>query len=87
MTPLKERIFEIVRRAGPDGIASDELFGLVYDGQLQRYRGAHHGRDETQQRSKLKANINQLNQFIKAAGYRIVGERYAGGHCRLGGHE
>jgi hypothetical protein len=83
MTPLKKRIYEIVRRAGPDGIAGDVLFDLVYDGRTQRYRGGHHGRDETQQRSALKANIYQINQHIKVAGYRIVGSRCAGGRYRL----
>jgi hypothetical protein len=81
LSPLKRRIFEILRRAGPDGIAGDALFDLVYDGRLQRYRGGHHGRDETQQRSALKANIHQLNQQLD--GDRIVGERCAGGRYRL----
>lgn len=81
MSPLKRRIFETVRRAGPDGIAGGVLFNLVYDGQLQRYRGGHHGRDETQQRSTLKSNVHQINKQLD--GYRIVGERCAGGRYRL----
>jgi hypothetical protein len=81
MTPLKKRIYEIVRRAGRDGIAGDVLFDLVYDGRIQRYRGGHHGRGETQQRTTLKANVCQLNKQLD--GYRIVGKRCAGGHYRL----
>jgi hypothetical protein len=81
MTPLKQRIFEIVRRAGPDGIAGDVLFDLVYDGRTPRYRGGHHGRDESRARATLNANIYQLNQQLD--GHRIVGERCAGGRYRL----
>ncbi len=83
MSPLKERILNAVRRAGVDGIAGDDLFSIVYDGALPRYRGGHAGRGESRQRAALKSNVHQLNQQIAGTGYRIVGERCAGGRYRL----
>jgi hypothetical protein len=80
MTPLKDRIFQLIRRAGVDGIEGDLLFAIVYDGRLPRYRGGHAGRDETRQRDSLKANICQLNKQIAADGLRIAGR---GGTYRL----
>ena len=70
MTPLKLRIFELVRRAGPSGIGGDDLFAIVYDGQLPRYRGGHDGRGGTRQRNTLKSNIYQINRQL--VDYRIV---------------
>jgi hypothetical protein len=83
MTPLKNRLLSLVRRAGPDGISGDDLFRVAYDGQVQRYRGGRAGRDETRQRATLKANIHQLNKLIAAEGLHIRGERCPGGHYRL----
>src|SRR6516162_7569645 len=70
VTPLKLRIFELVRRAGPGGIGGDDLFAIVYDGQLPRYRGGHDGRGGTRQRNTLKSNIYQINRQL--VDYRIV---------------
>jgi hypothetical protein len=83
LTPLQERIFNAVTRAGVAGICGNELFALAYDGQLPRYRGGHHGKDESQQRTTLKANIWHINKRIKARGLRIVGSPCAGGWYRL----
>jgi hypothetical protein len=80
MTPLKARIFGLLRRAGSDGIAGDDLFAIVYDGQLPRYHGGHKDYSESSARSALKANIWQLNKLIVADGYRIDGR---GGCYRL----
>ena len=41
MTPLKQRILDIVQRAGVDGIPAEDLFAIVYDGALPRYHGSH----------------------------------------------
>ena len=83
LTPLPERSFNAVGRAGVAGIFGDELFALVYDGQLPRFQGSHHGRGGGQQRTTPKANIWHLNKRIKARGLRIVGSPCAGGWYRL----
>jgi site-specific DNA-methyltransferase (adenine-specific) len=73
-----------VRRAGLDGISGDDLFALVYDGQLPRYRGGRTGRNETRDRRALKAQIWRINQLLKREGLRIRGSQCAGGQYRLG---
>lgn len=79
LSPLKARIFDLVRRAGVGGISGDALFAVIYDGQLPRYRGGHAGRGEGRQRTTLKANIAQINVALADAGWRIRGSRCAGG--------
>jgi hypothetical protein len=74
MTPIRERIFNLLRRA-PDGISGDDLFAIIYDGQLRRYQGGNRG---TRQRTALKAHIWHLNQELKDC--RITGR---GGYYRL----
>jgi len=85
MTPLKQRIFNLLKRAGPDGMDANELFWIVYgdyDGFPQRYQGARMAaRGKKRQRAALKANIWQLNRQL--VGRRIVGERWQGGWYRL----
>ena len=83
MSPLKERILSLIRRSGAAGIDGDDLFAIAFDDQLPRYRGGHKGQGETRARSALKANVYQINQQIKSAGYRIVGSRCRGGHYWL----
>jgi hypothetical protein len=80
MTPLKDRIYHLIRRAGPAGISGDDLFAIAYDGRLPRYQGGRAGPGETRQRSALKSNVYQLNKQIAANGHRIVGR---GGTYRL----
>lgn len=65
LTPLKARIFDLIRRAGPDGIAGEDLFALT----LAARRA---------QRSTLKAHVWQINDAIEGTGYRIHGraDRY-----------
>jgi hypothetical protein len=60
LTPLKARIFDIVKRAGNDGILADELFKMVYE---ERKRSRH----------SLKAHVWQINDVIADEGWRIVG--------------
>ena len=61
LSPLKVRIFDIIRRAGIDGIAADDLVGLAYD-----------GRDKPS-RNGLKSHIWQINDVISDTGFRIAG--------------
>jgi hypothetical protein len=77
MTPLKQRIFAVVKRAGRDGLSGDDLFAIVYDGQLSRYVGSRH--NQMRQRTALKANIAELNKLLADKGLRICGERCPGG--------
>jgi len=68
LTPLKARIFDLVRRSGADGIDRHELFDIVFgDDDAHARRHSY----ET-----LKAHITQINELIEDAGYRIEG-RYA----------
>ena len=64
LTALKARIFDIVQRAGVDGISSSDLFDMVYtegDTSLET----------------LKAHIWQINDVIRDEGYAIRGtDRY-----------
>jgi len=59
-TPLKARIFDVVMRAGPDGISARDLFGIVYE-------------NGEKSRATLKAHVWQINDAITQAGYRIGG--------------
>lgn len=64
LTPLKARIFDLVQRAGRDGIDRGDLFSLVFGGTGQC-------------RETLKAHIFQINDLIEDTGYRIVGHSVA----------
>lgn len=59
LSPLKARIFDIVTRAGPDGISSADLFNIICT--------------EGQSRETLRAHIWQINDAISDEGYRIKG--------------
>ena len=61
LSPLKTRMFDIVTRAGPDGISSRDLFDMVYT-------------SGDQSRDTLKAHIWQINDAISDEGYRIAGQ-------------
>jgi hypothetical protein len=65
---LKLRIFDLVQRAGRDGIAGDDLFGLVYGDNVPAGKGIRRERN----RKTLKSHIGQINELIEDAGYRIV---------------
>jgi hypothetical protein len=58
LTPLKQRIFDVIRRAGPDGIYHDDLFSIIYQ---------HHEKIPTE--DVLKAHCYQLRKL----GYKIRG--------------
>jgi hypothetical protein len=58
LTPLKVRIFDAIRRAGPNGIAGDAIIqelGLPVS------------------RATLKAHVWQINERLAESGYQIVG--------------
>jgi hypothetical protein len=55
MSVLKARILDAIRRSGPDGIAADELHGLV----------------GCRSRAALKSHIAQLNDLLVATDFRI----------------
>jgi hypothetical protein len=60
LTPLKARIFDIITRAGVDGISASDLFDIVFT--------------EGQSKETLKAHVWQINDLIADGGYRIKGE-------------
>lgn len=65
---LKARIFDLVVRGGPDGIAGDDLFALAYGDNAPVGKGIRRVRN----RKTLKSHIGQINELIEDAGYRIV---------------
>ena len=67
LTPLKARIFDLIRRAGPDGIGGDELHAIAFA-------------DREVSPTTLKAHVWQINDLITDVGHRIHG---GGGRYRL----
>ena len=67
LTPLKARIFDVVHRAGPDGIESNDLHAIAFA-------------DREVSHETLKAHVWQINDLITDVGHRIVG---GGGRYRL----
>ena len=61
LTSFKARIYDIVMRAGVDGISSRDLFDMIYPD----------GGDFS--RETLKAHIWQINDRIRDEGYAIKG--------------
>ena len=70
MSALKARIFDNIKRGGRNGIDTDILFGIVFD-----------GRKAT--KDSLKSHIQQINDRIEDEGWRIVGKKGRGGNYRL----
>ncbi len=74
MPPLKTHIFDVVHRAGPDGISGRDLYDIVYE-------------DHEEPRPKmtsLHSHVNQINEAIEDSGYRIRGNTSTGrGYYRL----
>jgi hypothetical protein len=60
LTAFKARIFDLVQRAGEDGITGRDLFDIVFGGDDHSYH-------------TLKAHIWQINDLIEDEGYRIKG--------------
>lgn len=70
LTPLKAKIFDLVRRSGPDGIENAALFDIAFNNTLPKRRT----------RNTVKAHVWQINEMIRESGYRICGR---GGVYRL----
>jgi hypothetical protein len=63
---LKARIFDLILRAGVDGISGADLFDLAY---------CH--REKRVAYKTLHIHIHQINELIEDEGYRIRGkDRY-----------
>jgi len=67
MSPLKAHLVDVVLRAGPDGISSDDLHRIVFG-------------DRRVVRKTLYAHVWQINDAMMDTGYRITGR---GGFFRL----
>lgn len=80
MTPLHQRIVTLLIVAGPGGMSGDDIFKIVYDGRLPRYRGSRHNVDRN--RWALKANVWRINKELQPKGYRINGTHARGGWYR-----
>ena len=62
LSPTKARIFDIVARAGDNGIMPNDLFALVFtSGQV---------------RGTLAAHMWQINETLEEVGYRIKGGKH-----------
>jgi hypothetical protein len=61
LTPIKARIFDLVARAGAQGIDADDINRIVFDGQRSR--------------DVIKAHICQINDLLAATDLRIRGSR------------
>lgn len=58
LTPLKTRLFDAIRRAGSDGITSDQLINELA---------------LPITRATLKAHVYQINELLAETDYRIIG--------------
>jgi hypothetical protein len=72
MTPLKTRIVQVIRRAGPDGISLADLYGIIYADRRPPLPAA----------TVLKVHIWQLRRWH---GVPIQGQRGGGGGYRMRG--
>jgi hypothetical protein len=59
LTPLKARIFDVVNRAGPDGIHTDDLFDIIFE-------------DRSIGRANLKTHIWQINDKLLETDWMIA---------------
>ena len=76
MTHLQQRLFDLVRRAGPNGLAGDDLMTLLYMVRLPPYAG---GNKQKRSRLALKSVVWTVNKKIRARGLRIHGSHCHGG--------
>lgn len=63
LSPLRTRLFEIVRRAGPEGIGTDDLMDMVY--------AQHPDGGPDSGRVCLRTHIFHINQQLRQKGYEI----------------
>jgi hypothetical protein len=67
LPPLKARLFDLVKRAGAAGIATNDLYSALYP-------------DASNRISAVKVHVAQINTKLTGTGVRISG---AGGRYRL----
>jgi hypothetical protein len=67
LPPFKARIVDLVTQGGRDGIATDDLLALVYDG-TRMWNGARSGTSY----GALKTHIQQINERLAPVHYRII---------------
>lgn len=68
LPPLKARIFDLVLRGGKDGIPSDDLRALAYNGNAPNGKGIRAERGH----KTLGSHIQQINELLEDTGYRII---------------
>ena len=59
LSPLKSRIFDIVRRAGPDGVAIEIINALCFDGRSTA--------------KNVKTHVSQINDALAGSNLRLYG--------------
>ena len=64
LSPIKSRIVEAIKAAGPKGIVRAELIRAVYEGRVVSD-------------SAVRSNINQINHLIAPTGFVIRSRRGA----------
>jgi hypothetical protein len=60
LTPLQARIFDLIQRAGDQGITRSDVYLIAFD-----------GRDT--EINAVSVHINQINEMLVETDYRIVG--------------
>ena len=76
LSPLKARIFDIVKRAGTDGFPTRELVGMLWEGKSMTNLQQH----------VIYCHVHQINDALEDTGLRIVGigrGHRGGGRLRL----
>ena len=61
LTPLKVRIFDLIRRAGSEGITYAEINAIVFDGRASRHT--------------VKAHVQQIRDLLAGTDVTIHGEQ------------
>lgn len=81
LPPLKLRIYDLIRRAGRDGIRADDLRAIVYDANVPRGNGIREQRSS----DTIRSHINQINDLLSAygTGFRISAGRDPRSYYRL----
>ena len=68
LPPLKARLYDVVQRAGPDGIPSDGLGLVLYGAECRKTQ------------NRIKAHVAQINTILAGTGVRVSA---ASGRYRL----
>ena len=57
MTPIKARMFDLIKLSGEEGCPSELINNKLWDGQSNR--------------QNIQSHVNQINEMIESSGYRI----------------